>query len=200
MTLGAAVSGAVVVVSAHDARGPTTAPPAGATAPRRTIAGTVQDEHGAPIAGAEVGASDLAIRTVKTDANGRFELSGVNTDTVALFALRSGFAPARAEAVARGSRNVVLILPAPASVRGALRLPAGSGRVLVSLCRSNNETGDELCVARRLYAPPAELYELDRLAPGNYRIVAELEGHPTLRYPIAILPGADIDGPLLAWP
>jgi hypothetical protein len=95
---------------------------------------------------------------------------------------------------------VVLVLPPPASVRGALRLPAGSGRVLVSLCRSNNETSGELCVARRLYAPPAEQYELDRLAPGNYRIVAELAGHPTIRYPIAIPSGAAIDGPSLAWP
>ena len=187
-----------------------------ATSSARTIAGVVRDLSGAAVTGAEVGSSDWALGRAKTDAQGRFQLSGVKGDAVALYALAAGFAPARVEHVLAGSRDVVLVLSPPARITGALRLPADAGRVLVSLCRSNaaaaREPQGELCVARRLYSPPAERYELERLAAGNYTIVAEVTGRgpattpepspalPTLRLPVVIPAGTSVDGPLLAWP
>jgi hypothetical protein len=101
--------------------------------------------------------------------------------------------------VARGRSDVVLVVPAPAQLSGALEPPAAAGRVLVSLCQSSRETDGELCVARRLFPPLAERYELERLAPGDYSLVAEIEGHPALRLPVAIESGATVEGPRLAW-
>jgi hypothetical protein len=184
----------------------------GAGAQSAAISGRVRDAHGLPIAGAEVGASDLGIALAKSDAQGAFVLSGLQPGRVSLFALAPGFAPARAENVAVGAHDVLLVLPRPARIGGQLSLPNGSARVLVSLCRTRTEAGPrtlpaegratngELCVARRLFSAPAERYELERLAPGNYALVAELEGRPPLRHPVAIAAGANVQGPALAWP
>ena len=124
------------------------------TGSARTIAGVVRDQSGAAVVGAEVGSSDWALGRAKTDAQGRFQLSGVQRDAVALYALAAGFAPARVERVRAGSRDVVLVVSPPARIAGALRLPAGADRVLVSLCRGDaatpGETEGELCVARRV--------------------------------------------------
>jgi type II secretory pathway pseudopilin PulG len=177
----------------------------------RTIAGVVRDQNGAAVVGAEVGSSDWALGRAKTDAHGRFQLSGVQGDAVALYALAAGFAPARLERVPAGSQDLVLVVAPPARIAGALRLPAGASRLLVSLCRraasTAGEKEGELCVARRIYSPPAERYELERLAAGDYTIVAELTGQaesstafPALRIPVVIPSGASVEGPLLAWP
>jgi hypothetical protein len=190
---------------------PTTSSTKVATSSTRTIAGVVRDQNGAAVVGAEVGSSDWALGRAKTDAQGRFQLSGVQGDAVALYALAAGFAPARLERVPAGSQDLVLVVAPPARIAGALRLPAGASRLLVSLCRraasTAGEKEGELCVARRVYSPPAERYELERLAAGDYTIVAELTGQaesspafPTLRIPVIIPAGTSVEGPLLAWP
>jgi hypothetical protein len=189
----------------------------GTTTSARTVAGVVRDQNGAAVVGAEVGSSDWAVGRAKTDAQGRFQLSGVQGDAVALYALAAGFAPARLEGVPVGSQDVVLVVSPPARIAGTLRLPPGASRVLVSLCRGDAATaaagarGGELCVARRVYSRPAERYELERLAAGDYTIVAELTGQtpatareqspafPTVRLPVVIPAGASVEGPLLAW-
>jgi hypothetical protein len=187
-----------------------------ATSSTRTIAGVVRDQNGAAVVGAEVGSSDWALGRAKTDAQGRFQLSGVQGDVVALYALAAGFAPARLERVPAGRQDLVLVVAPPARIAGPLRLPASASRLLVSLCRRDRSTAGEkegeLCVARRVYTPPAERYELERLAAGDYTIVAELTGDrpattsepspalPTLRIPVVIPAGTSVEGPLLAWP
>jgi hypothetical protein len=218
------VSGRASRRAAHDANKPaaralarttsalgTTSSAPGTTSRVRTIVGVVRDQNGAAVVGAEVGSSDWALGRAKTDAQGRFQLSGIQGDAVALYALAAGFAPARVERVPAGSQDVVLLVSPPARIAGPLRLPAGASRVLVSLCRGDartpGEREGELCVARRVYSRPAERYELERLAAGDYTVVAELTGQteplpafPTLRLPVAIPAGTSVEGPLLAWP
>jgi hypothetical protein len=219
-----AVTTGASALAATTSSAPATANRALSVSSARTIAGVVRDQSGTAVVGAEVGSSAWALGRAKTDAEGRFQLSGVQGDAVALYALAAGFAPARVERVPAGSRDVVLVMSPPARIAGALRLPASAGRALISLCRNaaSGEREGELCVARRMYSPPAQRYELERLAAGDYTIVAELSGQgpattkqpltgqgpatepspafPTLRLPVVIPAGASVEGPLLAWP
>jgi hypothetical protein len=176
------------------------APREGGARAGNRIAGIVRDASGKPLAGARIGTSDERVELATSDADGRFELAGIGSEPVALYAVLEGYAPARLERVAPESRDVELALPAPARVEGDLTLPAGTREVLVSLCRSPAETSKEQCVARRLFKPPADRYTLERLAPGDYQIVAELGAHPTLRFPVRLNPGEALEGPRLAWP
>lgn len=172
---------------------------------RRSVAGIVRDRLGTPIANAEVGSSDWTLGRARTDAAGRFEISGIQTGRIALYALADGLAPARVDGVPAGSRDIVLVAQPPSTIGGPLRIPAGA-RVLVSLCRTGNAMA-EICVARRLFSSHSPRYELERLAPGDYFLVAELEGPATaairrdaLRHPVAIPLASSIEGPPLAWP
>jgi hypothetical protein len=166
----------------------------------KRISGTVTDANGSALSGVQIGASDERVGLATSDAEGHFELIGFGSEPAAIYAVLEGYAPARLERVAPGTRDVHLAMLAPARVEGELVVPSGAREVLVSLCRSLPETNKEQCVARRLFRPPADRYALERLAPGDYQIVAEPSARPPLRFPVRLGPGEALEGPRLAWP
>ena len=66
---------------------------ASAAAAQARVTGVVRDSSGAPLAGAEVSAQGTR-RTVLTDRNGAFQLTGVDTGTSVVTVRRLGYAPA----------------------------------------------------------------------------------------------------------
>lgn len=167
--------------------------------PGRVLRGRVVNFERAPVAGARVGVSDGLAGLATTDADGVFELRGLGGEPVNVYAVAPGYAPARLSGSVPGTTDLELVLEPPAHVEGPLVAPADGERVLVSLCRPAPSSGEAPCVARRLFPKDADHYVLDRLASGDYELVAEVEGHTELRVPVRIRPGERVAGPPLAF-
>ncbi len=157
----------------------------------RVLAGKVVDSAGRPVAGTNVGTSDLSGFAVQSAEDGSFELMGLGDDPVNLFAQKSGYAPRHEHGVRPGGRGLVLTLEVESAVRGRVEGMPDAGAVTVSLCRLDAHFGRELCVARALVYPAEPTFELKGVAAGRYDLVGEIGEQEVARVPI-VLPPADV--------
>ncbi len=158
----------------------------------RVVAGRVVDEHGAGVGEANVGSSDESGSVIVTDAEGRFELTGLGEGPINVFADKPGFAPRQLRGIATGVRNLVLELERPASVRGEIVLQGKARSLMVSACQRDPHFGKELCVVRRSYEPPESTFVLENLPSGGYDLVLEADGHATERVRFTVRTGETI--------
>ncbi len=163
------------------------------------ITGRVVDPAGQPVASASVGSSDDKAGLVSSDVNGRFELTGLGSRPVNVFATAPGFAPLQRDQVAPGTRELTLTLQAPASLSGALTLSSVSQDLELALCRYDATHATELCVARAIYRAEDSRYSFSRIAPGDYQLVARVNGHELSRQPVRLAAGQAAAGPALSF-
>jgi hypothetical protein len=155
----------------------------------RFISGRVLDSAGSPIAGAHVGSSDEGASLATTDADGRFELGGMASEPVSVFATATGYAPRQLRGVRPGAAGFDISLEAPASVSGSVRV--GSAPSLsVSVCHLDPYLKEEICVARRLLDPPQAEFRIDGLPSGGFDVVLEAPGYSEERVRVTLRPGA----------
>src|SRR5215831_5912455 len=136
-----------------------------------TISGLVLDEQERPQADALVSAygGGAPVR-VLSEADGRFTLDGLDRSEYALTATARGLAPASAEQVRTGTRDVVLRLRAGGSLRGVVR-EARSGRPLAAftIVISRRRGAVERAHSRAVTVFDASgSYRVDGLPPGSY--------------------------------
>lgn len=116
--------------------GPDTGEAAGEPEPALpSVAGVVTDIRGAPLTGAEVSASGIGSAT--TGGDGRFEIGGVENETVTLIADMEGYSLLRKDGVPAGSSDVELVLAREGTLSG--RVANQFGEPLASakvMCRA----------------------------------------------------------------
>jgi hypothetical protein len=138
-----------------------------------SIAGSVVDERGAPVAGAELTAGETgaaAARTTRSGADGSFRLSGLESGPVELSARASGFVPARRN-VELGDTPIAgleVMLADGGAVHGRL-LGIGAaepGRLEIAAFTAEHGT-----VSGRVSGSD---YRIEGLAPGDWTVVASI--------------------------
>jgi hypothetical protein len=180
--------------------------PAGGT--RLAIDGVVEDQRGSPADGAVISAAAKARvgeppATVRTDAEGRFQLRDLEGGTWLLTASKPGAAPASVEAAA-GATGVRIRLTAGAGIAGHVRdrrskAPIAPFTVLVQ----SNEVRSISVIDL------AGRYEFDDLAPGDVvvsvvapgyapspevRVTIPAPGAPPARADFDLSPGGTLQG------
>jgi hypothetical protein len=167
-----------------------------------SLRGRVLDGDRRPIAGAHVGASDEGALVAETDAEGRFELLGLGTQVVNVYATARGFAPTHLRQVSPGRRDVELVLRAPARIRGMFRFAARPRSVRIDVCRWDEAFQKELCVQGQIHEPTAESFDLRNLPPGAYDLVISVDDREAIRRPVMLAAGhtlaLEIDVPAIA--
>lgn len=154
-----------------------------------TLSGRVVDERGAAVPGAKVGSNDESGGFSTADSEGRFELAGLGTSPVNVFATAEGFAPRHLRAVRPGSLNLELRLERPASVGASVVTEGTPASLLASVCEYDTHFAREVCVARRHYAPVEPRIAIEGLPSGSFDLVLEAEGHLSARVRVTLSPG-----------
>lgn len=154
----------------------------------RAIEGVVQDESGAPVAGAVVTALDRGDPAARDEesggvvsrTDGRFRIEGLAPGRVALAARRGNLvAEAEVEVAAdEATSAAVLTLQSTGAVEGVLRGP--EGRPL---------TGEVLAGGASAAADSAGRYRIAGLAPGSTGVLALFEGGGSAARLVAIEAG-----------
>lgn len=164
------------------------------------VAGRVVDDRGHPVAGARVGSSDQGSAFTVTDDAGRFELGGMGTERVNVFAVARGYAATHLNDIRPGASAVDLVLRAPARLSVPLR---NGGRAAVELRVCRPETRPEVCVAAKRYADAPAVATLENLPAGKLALVIEQPGKKALRVPVELhagersaVPMIDLSGPM----
>ncbi|HWT03129.1 MAG TPA: TonB-dependent receptor [Pyrinomonadaceae bacterium] len=108
----------------------------GAAQSGSTLSGTVTDQHGAVVEGAEVSALNVAsgrVMTARTDAEGKYELTGLPAGPYQLSVSGRGFATARRGLTLRGlttgTENFLLV---PGIIESRITVTAGKGSARVA--------------------------------------------------------------------
>lgn len=134
------------------------------------VAGRVVDPDGAPIEGVRV-TSNWAMREAETDADGRFELGGIEPGPVGLYAEARGMAPVLAELGELSDRARIddheIVLGDGLALRGVVRWPDGApatGALVVATKRMDAAADDED------WLPFAEI-ETDSDAEGRFALL-----------------------------
>ncbi len=138
------------------------------------LSGTVTDQHGAVVSGAEVSALSVAsgrIVTARTDTDGKYELTGLPSGAYQLSVSSRGFATARRSVTLRspatGTEDFLLV---PGIIESRITVTAGKGsaRVAAELPQAITVT-DELSLEER--RPSSTLRAVER-APNLTPIIA----------------------------
>ncbi len=175
-----------------------------------SIAGVVVDDTGAPIADASVGAfrqralgesgeitSLSADESVRTDANGRFSLGGLEDAPVTVRASAAAHAASSASGVRPGTANVTLTLARLATVRGRLVDRAGSpieGSSISAEPAADGASGLRL-LRSSARTDAAGSFELTDVAAGSVIITATGNDHVAVSSaPTQVRPGESVDG------
>lgn len=186
----AACTGSTGPTGATGQTGPTgSTGPTGPTGPagtpavdRGTIAGTVKDPTGAPVAAATV-STDPATVTAQTDATGAFTLSSIPIGAYTVVASKTGYVDGKLTAVgvgAGGTVNVSLVLAVapttPGSLSGTIRGRKGNPAA------STPVAGAQVCVEGTSNCATSAAdgtYTLPGVAPGILFVSASATGFLT---------------------
>lgn len=180
-----------------------------------SVAGTVLDDRGLPVADAKVAsyrnrslAGNIEISgvdaggAVTTDANGYFALSGIEGERVTLRAWRDGFAPATARDIAIGTGNVTMRLARLGRIAGVLLdtegRPIEGSRVVARAFGGGPavvESGPDMLPFGRDARTDAEgRFEIDGVRPGTVSIQATGESHlPVEGTNVQVLAGVTVE-------
>jgi hypothetical protein len=153
------------------------------------ISGRVVDADGEPARGARVVATIVVENRAAenadlhpegadvSDADGAFQVDGLDPGTYDLVASDDEHAPARAQGVAAGAEGLTLQLGAGGGIRGVVRsasgTPVAAFSVLVSLARGPLEREQ---IAARSFLDAEGRYEIQGLGPGTYEVIAAALG------------------------
>jgi hypothetical protein len=133
------------------------------------LAGIVGDKTGAMVPNAQVQATDVntgAIRTARSDAEGRFLFAQINPGTYRIEVQGEGFAPAQSQptAVAVGQTITVNFTLSPAAASQSVEVTARTG--LLSLDNPNTTTTLEAQTIKNLPNPGQDLTYIAQFAQG----------------------------------
>jgi len=177
----------------------------GAPLAEETIAGRVIDARGTAVAGGLVRAeftgdlpraADLRPSSMAvTDDEGHFLLEGLDPGQYEVMATSEGTAPARADAVIAGTRDLVLRLGKGGTIRGTVRdrargSPIASFTVVVSA-----KVGP---IERQPYTHASTIdaaghYEVKGIAPGAYAVTVVAQGYAPSEQSSLIIPDPPAD-------
>jgi hypothetical protein len=157
-----------------------------------TISGWVVTSSGQYLAGAQVGASsEEGSVFVTSDSSGRFQLRGLPSEEMNVFATAVGFAPDHAHGVHSGTHDLMMVVDDPARISvtvAAAHLP----HLFVRLCHQSEDFGREVCVKSEYSSPPASTVQLDRLPSGEFDLVFVSEERELLRRRVSLSPGEQL--------
>ncbi len=146
------------------------------------IAGTVVDQDGKPVEGANVVCTDRADLTTSTEKDGRFKLP-LGADGCKAVAMHPEFSPSREQRVDAG-RTTELRMGAGGSIEGLVVDERGAGvtPVLVAV-ESFVATGGAATAPKpnrraKSFEAKNGSFTLAKLAPGKYVLTASAEGRP----------------------
>lgn len=154
-----------------------------------TISGRVLDPSGQPIAGARAIATRIEANHAAvnadlhpsgmdlSDADGTFEIDGLDEGAYEVTATDGEHATATARDIAAGTTNVTLRLGASGAITGLVRSASGAKvpafSIVVSLVRGPLERE---AFASRSFLDAEGRYEIEGLGPGTYEVVAAALG------------------------
>ncbi|MBI3185932.1 MAG: carboxypeptidase regulatory-like domain-containing protein [Myxococcales bacterium] len=156
----------------------------------QSVAGTVVDARGSPLAGALVSARPLRTEegrtsrlvpelSARTGPEGEFEIAGLDPGRYDVSASLPGFAPATEEAVRTPRRELVLTLRSGARLRGSVR-EASSGIALASftvvLFSARGPLERDFYRATSFIDASGE-YRMEGISAGPYAVVAASHGY-----------------------
>jgi len=142
------------------------------------VSGTVLSEDGKPITGATVSSTDVASYSVTTtDAEGRFRLSGLSGDKVALAARASGYSLLIQRSIEPNTENIVLILKRAGAVSGKVSADEPLPEFVVILYAPAAEPGKpRLLVTQTVSRDPQGTFTLQDVPPGKYILESHVPG------------------------
>jgi RNA polymerase sigma factor (sigma-70 family) len=151
-----------------------------------SIAGTVTDQDGHPVADVLVTAmptwgtvhgphAPRAGGTAVTGSDGAFKLESLDRDAYDLTGEAEGFAPTTLREIKGGSHGVQLVLDNGAPLAGAVANTAGNPVPEYTLLAYRRDGAQRELVATRTIADPQGRFEL-RVSKGNYELVAAAMG------------------------
>lgn len=152
--------------------------------PGRSVSGRVVDEAGVPVEGASVIASNETAAVVKSDPEGRFEVTGLGDQPVNLSASAPGFGTIYRRRLPPGSTEVEMRLPRGGRITGRVTAAPPPGWFAVILSRFDEEIGKVQRVKTEtvVYSGAGE-FSLKDVTPGAYWIDVEARGYGAANRP-----------------
>ncbi|HVV88053.1 MAG TPA: carboxypeptidase-like regulatory domain-containing protein [Kofleriaceae bacterium] len=138
-----------------------------------TIAGTVVDPEGAPVAGAEVRAGASRALPAITDDAGHFRLERLPASTYTIYA--SGVGQGSLEDVAVGTSDARVVIESSASVSGLVTAPGGAPDDLTIEYFEVVESGD-VVPGFETFFHTSGVFSIRGLRAGTYELRAEAAG------------------------
>lgn len=161
----------------------------------KSVGGRVVDSTGAPIPGASVGASNEFARLIRTDAQGRFEITGLGDEPVNMFTSAEGFGAAYLRGIVPGTSGIVFRMFRAGAISGRVTADRPVRNFVVLLYQYQVELKKELLVRPTTVEGARDgEFVIRNLSPGPYSIVVQSEGYePSDRVDVVVPMGQAVE-------